>query len=76
MASESENEAPAPTEPAAPEAAPKERLDEEGLPIDRPPTMDDVRGTDGGGRLIAIGCTGLVVLLVLGFWALRALVFH
>ncbi|MEO7330429.1 MAG: hypothetical protein ABI193_17775 [Minicystis sp.] len=81
MASESENEAPAPvetasTETASIEAASKERLDEEGLPLDRPPTLDDVRGTEGGGRLIAVGCTGLVVLLVLGFWALRALVFH
>ena len=54
----------------APEVA--ERVDEEGLPLDRAPTLDDVRGDEGGGRLIAIGCTGLVVLAVLGFWILRA----
>jgi hypothetical protein len=58
----------------APEAA--ERVDEEGLPIDRPPTLDDVRGTEGGGRMIAIGCTALVVLAVLGFWILRAAMMH
>lgn len=79
MASEPENEAPepAPTEatPAAADAA-KERLDDEGLPLDRPPTLDDVRGADGGGRLIAIGCTGLVILAVLGFWALRGFLAH
>ncbi len=54
----------------APEVA--ERVDAEGLPIDRPPTLDDVRGTEGGGRMIAVGCTVLVVLAVLGFWILRA----
>lgn len=54
----------------APAAA--ERVDAEGLPIDRPPTLDDVRGTEGGGRMIAIGCTVLVLLAVLGFWVLRA----
>jgi hypothetical protein len=58
----------------APEVA--ERVDEEGLPIDRPPTLDDVRGTEGGGRMIAIGCTALVVLAVLGFWILRAAMMH
>ena len=54
-------------------AAPKavERLDDEGLPIDRAPTLDDVRG-EGSGRTIAIGCTVLVLLAVLGFWVLRA----
>jgi hypothetical protein len=58
----------------APEVA--ERVDEEGLPIDRAPTLDDVRGTEGGGRMIAIGCTALVVLAVLGFWILRAAMMH
>jgi hypothetical protein len=53
-----------------------ERVDEEGLPIDRAPTLDDVRGTEGGGRMIAIGCTALVVLAVLGFWILRAAMMH
>ena len=61
----------------APEApAMAERVDEEGLPLDRAPTLDDVRGDEGGGRLIAIGCTGLVVLAVLGFWLLRAAMMH
>ena len=64
----SDDTAPAPT------AA--ERVDEEGLPIDRPPTLDDVRGAEGSGRTIAIGCTVLVVLAVLGFWVLRAAMMH
>ena len=53
--------------------APKvaERVDEEGLPLDRAPTLDDVRGAEGSGRTIAIGCTVLVVLATLGFWLLR-----
>ena len=77
MASEPENEAPVPAEaPPATADAPKERLDDEGLPLDRPPTLDDVRGADGGGRIIAIGCTGLVILVVLGFWALRGFLAH
>ena len=65
---ETKSEGPAPTE--APKVA--ERVDEEGLPIDRAPTLDDVRGAEGSGRTIAIGCTVLVVLAVLGFWVLRA----
>jgi hypothetical protein len=60
--------------PVAPEVA--ERVDAEGLPLDRAPTLDDVRGADGGGRLIAVGCTVLVVLAVLGFWILRAAMMH
>ena len=53
--------------------APKvtERVDEEGLPLDWAPTLDDVRGAEGSGRTIAIGCTVLVVLATLGFWLLR-----
>lgn len=56
-------------------AAPSEtagRFDEDGLPIDRPATLDDVRGTEGGGRSIALGCTAIVALAVLAFWLLRA----
>lgn len=68
----SDDAAPAPAE--APMAA--ERVDEEGLPIDRAPTLDDVRGAEGSGRTIAIGCTVLVVLAVLGFWVLRAAMMH
>lgn len=59
-----------PTEREAPVA---ERLDEEGLPIDRPATLDDVRGQSGSGRTIAFGCTLLVALALLGFWGVRAL---
>jgi hypothetical protein len=56
--------------------APKgERRDEDGLPLDRPPTLDDVRSEAGSGRAIAIGCTALVIVVILGFWAVRALVF-
>lgn len=53
-----------------------ERVDEDGLPLDRKPTLDDVRGNAGSGRVIAIGCTALVVIVVLGFWLVRAALFH
>ena len=63
------------SEPAEPPQA-TERLDDEGLPLDRKPTLDDVRGNAGSGRVIAVGCTALVVLVVLGFWLVRAAIFH
>jgi hypothetical protein len=50
---------------------PKERLDEDGLPLDRAPTLDDVRGSTGSGRAVAIGCTVIVAALVLVFWLVR-----
>jgi hypothetical protein len=53
-------------------AVPEERKDEDGLPLDRPPTLDDVRGQEGSGRTIAIGCSLLVVIAILGFWLVRA----
>lgn len=60
-------------EPEAAEEAPKpERLDAEGLPIDRPVTFDDVRGGEGSGRSVAIGCTVLVVGALVLFWLIRA----
>ncbi len=65
---------PPPEVAVAPEVA--ERVDAEGLPLDRPPTLDDVRGADGGGRMIAVGCAVLVVLAVLGFRILRAALMH
>lgn len=68
----SDDAAPAP----APAPTATERVDEEGLPLDRAPTLDDVRGAEGSGRTIAIGCTVLVVLAVLGFWVLRAAMMH
>jgi hypothetical protein len=55
-----------------PAPEPAERLDEDGLPLDRPATLDDVRGTSGSGRSVAIGCTLLVLALILAFWVLRA----
>ena len=61
------------TEPKAKEP---ERVDEDGLPLDREPTLDDVRSNAGSGRTIAVGCTGLIVVLVLAFWILRAYVLH
>ena len=49
-----------------------ERVDEDGLPLDREPTIDDVRGTSGSGRTIAIGCSVLVMLALAAFWLIRA----
>jgi hypothetical protein len=51
------------------------RFDEDGLPLDRPATLDDVRGTEGSGRSVALGCTVIVALAVVAFWLLRAGVF-
>ena len=51
----------------------EEQRDADGLPVDRPATLDDVRGDSGSGRTIAIGCTVLVALLLAGFWTIRAL---
>ena len=48
-----------------------ERRDAEGLPLDREPTLDDVRGESGSGRSIAWGCTALVVVALAGFWLVR-----
>jgi hypothetical protein len=52
-----------------------ERRDEEGLPLDRAPTLDDVRGGEGSGRSVAIGCTLAVALVLAAFWLVRAFVF-
>jgi hypothetical protein len=54
------------------EPAKAERVDEEGLPLDREPTLDDVRGSEGSGRTIAVGCTALVLLALVAFWLIRA----
>jgi len=60
--------------PVAEASAPAvERRDEDGLPLDRAPTLDDVRGQSGSGRTIAVGCTLLVALALLAFWGVRAL---
>ena len=68
----------APAETKAGEAPnlPPERLDEDGLPLDRAATLDDVRSESGSGRTIAIGCFALVVLAVLAFWVVRGGLLH
>ncbi len=58
-------------EAKAAETKAPERLDEDGLPLDRKPTLDDVRGESGSGRTIAMGCTLLVVLALAAFWLTR-----
>ncbi len=59
------------TELAASPPAP-ERRDEDGLPLDREPTIDDVRGGANHFRF-AIGCSAVVVALIAAFWVLRGL---
>lgn len=51
---------------------PAERLDADGLPLDREPTIDDVRSQTGLHGRIGVGCVMVIVLLVAGFWLLRA----
>jgi hypothetical protein len=60
-----------PNEPEADPPAP-ERRDAEGIPLDRAPTIDDVRGGAEHFK-IAVGCSTVVVLLVAAFWLLRVL---
>jgi len=55
--------------PAAPE-----RRDADGLPLDREPTLDDVRGDGHFGRSTAVGCSLAVLLVIAAFWVLRAFV--
>ena len=55
-----------PSEPAAPE-----RVDADGLPLDRDATIDDVRSTEARHGRIALGCTLVIVLFIVLFWALR-----
>jgi hypothetical protein len=50
-----------------------DRRDAEGIPLDREPTLDDVRGGANHFRF-AVGCSAVVVLLVAAFWVLRLLV--
>jgi hypothetical protein len=55
-------------------AAPShDRRDAEGIPLDREPTLDDVRGGANHFRF-AVGCSAVVVLLVAAFWVLRLIV--
>jgi hypothetical protein len=57
-------------DPEPPAALP--RRDADGLPLDREPTIDDVRGGENHFKL-AVGCSAVVVLLILAFWVLRVL---
>ena len=64
------------TDPSKPisetnEAGKSECLDEDGLPLDRAPTLDDVRGNAGSGRSIAVGCSLAVTLFAVAFWLVR-----
>lgn len=51
-------------------AADPDRRDAEGIPLDREPTLDDVRGGANHFRF-AVGCSVVVLLLVAAFWVLR-----
>jgi len=50
----------------------KERVDEDGLPLDREATIDDVRSTSGVHGRYALGCTIVIVVVILAFWLIRA----
>jgi len=65
-------DAPTPEQPEPASPSP-ERRDEGGLPLDREPALDDVRGGANHGR-IAVGCAAAVALLIAVFWILRAYV--
>jgi hypothetical protein len=53
-----------------PETSAPERRDADGLPLDREPTIDDVRGGANHFKF-AVGCSAAVVVLVAVFWLLR-----
>lgn len=55
----------------AQETAP-ERVDEDGLPLDRDATIDDVRSTEARHSRFALGCTLVILLLIASFFVLRA----
>ena len=54
---------------------PTEAYDEDGLPLHRAATLDDVRSNAGSGRTIAVGCALLVALAIGAFWLIRAGIF-
>ena len=64
-----------PQPPSQPSADKAERLDAEGLPLDREPTIDDVRGGANHFKF-AVGCSAVVVLAILAFWVLRVALAH
>jgi hypothetical protein len=49
-------------------------VDQLGIPMNREPTLDDVRGDGVQHRRLALGCTLLVALLLVGFYVLRVVV--
>ncbi len=51
--------------------APSGPVDQLGIPMDREPTIDDVRGDGDAHRRLAFGCTLVVTLFVIGFWLVR-----
>lgn len=55
----------------AQERAP-ERVDEDGLPLDRDATIDDVRSKEARHSRIALGCTLVILLLIAAFFVVRA----
>jgi hypothetical protein len=61
--------APEPASSSPPEPAP--RFDDDGLPLHRAATLDDVRGSAGSGRTIAVGCFVLVAAAIVVFWIVR-----
>ncbi|MBK8253502.1 MAG: hypothetical protein IPK82_12650 [Polyangiaceae bacterium] len=57
---------------SAAEDPPKERVDADGLPLDREPTIDDVRSQEGKHGRIAAGCALSIILVIALFWLIRA----
>ncbi len=47
------------------------RVDVDGLPLDRAPTLDDVRETHGVHGRYALGCTIVIVATIVAFWLIR-----
>lgn len=53
------------------DAPAKARTDQDGLPLDREATLDDVRETHGVHGRYALGCTILIVATIVAFWLIR-----
>ncbi|MBM4376793.1 MAG: hypothetical protein FJ095_17060 [Deltaproteobacteria bacterium] len=74
-----DDEPPAP-DPAEADATPEGAddaagpVDQLGIPMSREPTLDDVRSDGVEHRRLALGCTLLVALLLVGFFVLRVVV--
>ena len=48
-------------------------VDQLGIPMSREPTLDDVRSDGEDHRRLAVGCTVIVALLLVGFYLVRVL---